>query len=181
MYCQILETMAKKHTLKNKNYIPNEDILIGIVSSDPSYKVCYLMSKIINKNFTINTHYNKDPLGKSDLEKPIVEKTVSAEAFRWTSEQKMKTIFIIPNKQEIEIQESKTIKPSLYNDLEPLVKNIVFLPAWKHIDYVMRFDGFEHDEILEIAEKLKSSKKFQLIVVDQTPQVENAVTLYFFE
>jgi len=177
----ILEIMAKKNTLRNKNYIPNEDILIGIVSSEPSYKVCYLISKIINKNFIINTHYKKEPLVKLNLEKPTLEKSVLTEAFRWTSEQKKKTIFIIPNKQEIEIKDEGTTTPALYNDLDPLVKKIIFLPAWKHVDYIMRFDGFEHDEIFEMADKIKKAKKFQLIIVDQTPLVENAVTLYFFD
>ena len=105
--------MAKKIYLKNENYIPNEDILIGIVSDNPSHKVCYQISKILNKNFIINLNYKKDRTLKPEVKKDRPSKTVMFEAFRWKSETKEKTIFIIPNKQEIEVSKKEHPQPLL--------------------------------------------------------------------
>ncbi len=170
--------MAAKNLMKTSDYVPDDDILVGIISKDPPYKICYLMSKLLSRRFVINTKYKN----KENQEDKILDKSINLEYFRWKSESKGKTIFFVPNRQEIEISETSPIYPSLYaNDDIVTTKSMTLIPAWKQIDYIMRFEGFEHQEILEIAKKIKTSKIAQLVVTSQTSKVENAVTLYFFD
>jgi hypothetical protein len=169
--------MAAKNLLKTSDYVPNDDILVGIISQNPPYKICYQLGTLLAKKFVINLKYNK----KSN-QRGFPEKSINFEYFRWKSESKGKTIFLVPNRQEIGISENIPNYPSLYANEDMAVnKTMVLIPAWKQIDYILRFEGFEHPEILEIADKIKKSKMGQMVVVSQTSKVENAVTLYFFD
>jgi hypothetical protein len=174
--------MAAKNILKTSDYVPNDDILVGIISVDPPYKVCYLLSQVLARTFVINTHFsNKDKKHTGNFAN-VPEKSMYIEYFRWNSDSKGKTIYLVPNRQEIEIAATAPLYPSLYTTEEVVTtKTMLLLPNWKQINYVLRFDGFEHPEIVEIAERIKKSKKFQLVVTSQTSKIENAGALYFIE
>ena len=173
--------MANKNILHTKDYTPDDDILIGLVSEEPPYKAAYILSKLLAKNFLVNTHYTSEKFPKTS-EEELPQKSINFEFFRWKSESKGKTIFLIPNRQNIEISDQQKNTHSLYDNQDIVsTKAFVLVPAWKSIDYILRFDGFEHEAIEEIADKIKKSKLFRMVVVNQTKNIENAVTLYFFD
>ncbi|HPW67228.1 MAG TPA: hypothetical protein PLY32_04145 [Salinivirgaceae bacterium] len=166
--------MAKRNIIKTPDTTNDNNIIVGLVTDIASYMACYQISSIINCRLSINTipwHYENNETS---------DEAIDFEYFKWSSETKGKKILVIPNIQSFDIFEQSSITSLYANEITVTTKHYTILPAWKHVKYIMRFEGYENEEIIAIAEKIRGSKKMQLVVTSYVSEIDNISVIYFF-
>ncbi|MGI6478774.1 MAG: hypothetical protein ACOX0M_04945 [Salinivirgaceae bacterium] len=162
--------MAKRNIITTPDITNDDNIIIGLVTDIVSYMACYQISSIMNCHLSI--HYYEDNESSDE--------TIYFEYFKWSSETKGKKILVIPNIQSFDTFE-KSPTSSLYaNEITITTKDYTLLPVWKHVKYIMRFEGYENKEIIDIAEKIRGSKKMQLVITNYASEIDNISVIYFF-
>lgn len=151
----------------------NRELILCIIANIEHYKACYWLSKILSCRFVINVNYLTNE-AKS-------KQSANIEYFIWKSVSKGKKILLIPNTQtfETEIQVGSN---SIYaNNPLPTISKTLIIPSLKHIDYLLRFDGLGQDEIFNITEKIRLSKKFQLVKVEDLSKIKESDLIYYID
>ncbi|HON19495.1 MAG TPA: hypothetical protein PK990_10085 [Salinivirgaceae bacterium] len=171
----------RRNVLKIKDYDENDDILIGIITDFPHYKVAFHISVLLDIQLVHNQYVSDaqrltfsdfpsqfQPLNKIDLE-----------FYRFSFGEKNREILLVPNQQEYLIpQKSDSDKKDLLFEDTAEVKHLYLLPNVRHLNYLLRFSNYDNIEILDFCQILFKSKLFRAIVPTQTKKVKNAATLY---
>ncbi|HOG19266.1 MAG TPA: hypothetical protein PKW37_02325 [Salinivirgaceae bacterium] len=166
--------MAKRNIIKTPDTTNDDNIIVGLVTDIASYMACYQISSIIGCHLSIHTiewHYEN---------KETSDEKIDFEYYKWTSETKGKKILVIPNIQSFDTFEQSPTTSLYANEITVTTRDYTILPTWKHIKYIMRFEGFENNEIIDIAEKIRKSKKMQLVMTSYASEINNVSVIYFF-
>lgn len=140
------------------------ETLIAIISSLPTYKICYSISKLLDIELQV-AETGQIPLEYfwKKISKPV--KSAIFDFMKWQGT-KNKSIYIYPNTQTVELYTDNTL--TLFEQLQTTNLPITLFPKLKHIDYIIHFEGYKNEEIDDIFKILKESAIFQLVSQEKT-------------
>jgi hypothetical protein len=132
--------------------------IISIVASIKSYRLCAILHKVFDLDFT------REP----DLEIAFKKKKVSRfDLFRYTDEIDKMDYYLIGNKSQSDINEESE-------------KTALLLPELKMVDFIIKLEGFlATEKKAKLVQKLKQDPNIQTIIDTPINELKNKINLLF--